>query len=297
MPRSSGYPFRSRFADLFGSRIHFIEKGSGRPFIFLHGNPTWSYLWRNVIPPVAERGRCIAPDLIGFGRSDRPDIGYTFREHYRYVEGIIEELNLKDIVLVGHDWGGVLAFYYALNYRSNVRGIAFMESFPFTMELNEFPPAFRTVLRLFRTPELGKFLAMRLNLFVKRAIPAGIHRDLPKSVLRNYMKPFPTAKSRYPVYVFPNELPIKGRVNDTYREVEWMEGALPGIACPVLLLTCTPGCIIRKKRVEWLAERIGDLTVENVGPGIHFVQEDNPAGIADALVRWSGEKGLLGAGG
>jgi pimeloyl-ACP methyl ester carboxylesterase len=293
MPQSARYPFRSRYADLFGSKIHYIEEGSGRAFLFLHGNPTWSYLWRNVIPPIAERGRCIAPDLIGFGRSDRPDIGYTFREHYRYVEGFIEELQLKDFVLVGHDWGGVLGFYYALNYRANVSGIAFMESFPFTLEWKDFPPAFRKALKLFRTPELGKFLIMRMNLFVKRVIPAGVDMDIPKSVLHRYLEPFPTARSRYPVYVFPNELPIRGRRNTTYREIEWVEKSLPDISCPVLLLTCTPGGIIGKARAAWLAERIGDLTVKDIGHGIHYMQEDNPAGIADAIVKWATKKNLL----
>ena len=295
MTISSRYPFRSNYASLFGSKIHYIEKGSGRTFLFLHGNPTWSYIWRNVIPPVAEAARCIAPDLIGFGRSDRPDIGYTFREHYRYVEGLIEELKLKEIVLVGHDWGGVLGFNYALNYRANVRGIAFMESFPFTLEWKDFPPAFRRALKLFRTPELGKFLIMRMNLFVKRVIPAGVYGHLPKSVLRRYLEPFPTARSRLPVHVFPNELPIKGRKNDTYREIEWIEKSLPSITCPVLLLTCTPGGMIGKDRVGWLAERIGDLTVEDVGDGIHYMQEDNPAGIAGAIVSWAKKKNLLQA--
>jgi haloalkane dehalogenase len=136
---SSEFNFESRFIEVNGTQIHFIERGTGQVFLFIHGNPTWSYLWRNIIPPVSSLGRCIAFDLVGFGKSARPDISYRFLEHYTYVEEFISRMGLKDIVLVGHDWGGVLGFCYAMNHPENVKGIACMETFPFTFPWDSSP--------------------------------------------------------------------------------------------------------------------------------------------------------------
>ena len=125
---SAAFPFQSHYAEVLGSRMHYVEEGSGDPVLFLHGNPTSSYLWRNVIPHVSPLARCIAPDLIGFGRSDKPDIDYRFFDHARYVDAFIEALGLRNITLVVHDWGSALGFHYARRHESNVRGIAFMEA-------------------------------------------------------------------------------------------------------------------------------------------------------------------------
>ncbi len=290
---SSDYPFESKFADIYGSKIHYIEQGEGRVFLFLHGNPTWSYLWRNIIPTVSRHGRCIALDLVGFGKSDKPDISYKFLEHYRYVEGFIEKMGLKDVVIVGHDWGGVLGFYYAMNHRENMKGIAFMESFPFTFTWDYFPPKFRTGFRLFRMPLVGKFLIMVMNVFVNNLIPASVDQGISKEVLENYQKPFPTMRSRYPIYVWPNELPVKGKENDTFREIQRLEEYLPLFNFPMLLLTSSPGGVIRKERVEWLKRTIKDLTIKDIGVGIHFVQEDNPGGISQGIIEWVKKKRLV----
>ncbi len=290
---SADYPYESKFLDVHGSKIHYIEKGKGTTFLFLHGNPTWSYLWRNVIPPIAKDGCCIALDLVGFGKSDKPDIEYKFLDHYNYVEDFIGKKKLKDIVLVGHDWGGVLGFYYAMHHPENIRGIAFMETFPFTFSWDYFPGKFRIGFKLFRTPLIGKFMIMVLNMFVNKIIPASVYRSVSKEILRNYKKPFPTVKSRYPVYVWPNELPIEGRENDTYREINKLEGSLSDFTCPMLLFTSTPGGVIRQEKVEWLKKTIKDLTIKDIGRGIHFVQEDNPVGIANGILEWAKDKKLI----
>jgi pimeloyl-ACP methyl ester carboxylesterase len=293
MPISADFPFESRFIDVLGVRMHYIEQGKGRPFLFLHGNPTWSYLWRNIIPPVANEGRCIAFDLAGFGKSDKPDMGYTFLEHYKYVEGFIDALGLKEVVLVGHDWGGVLAFYYALNHRENVKGMAFMETFPFTFTWDDFPSDFRIGFRLFRTPVIGHLLIMGLNLFIEKLIPASVYRGVSDSIHENYRKPFPTFRSRYPIYVWPNELPIEGRENKTFRAIKRIEDSLPGFSFPMLLFTCTPGGVIREEKVTWLTKTIQDLSVKDLGHGIHYVQENNPFDIAEGIIEWARKKGLV----
>jgi pimeloyl-ACP methyl ester carboxylesterase len=286
MQISAEFPFESKFAEVKGSKIHYIEQGEGQVFLFLHGNPTWSYLWRNVIPPVARHGRCVAFDLIGFGKSDKPNSGYTFLEHYEYVEEFIDTLGLKDIILVGHDWGGVLGFYYALNHRDNVRGIAFMETFPFTFNWDYFPGGFRTGFKLFRTPLIGQFLIMVLNMFVNKLLPSAVYGELSKEIHQNYRRPFPTIKSRYPVYVWPNELPIEGRESKTFKAIKRIEESLSEFDFPMLLITCKPGGVLRKEKIDWLRSKIRNLTIKDIGHGIHFIQEDNPVGIAQAIIEW-----------
>lgn len=286
---SSEFPFDGKYVEVRGSKLHYIERGKGQVFLFLHGNPTWSYLWRNVIPPIAEHGRCIAFDLIGFGKSDKPKLGYTFLEHYDYVEGFIDALNLQDIILVGHDWGGVLGFYYAHKHRKNVQGIVFMETFPFTLSWNYFPGKFRIGFKLFRTPIIGQLLIMGLNVFVNNLLPSAVYRGLPKEIHQNYQKPFPTVKSRYPVYVWPNELPIEGEENETFAAIKKIEDSLSDIEFPMLLTICNPGGVLRKEKVDWLKTKIKKLTIKNIGQGIHFIQEDNPEGIASAIVEWIGD--------
>jgi len=133
---SSEFPFKSNYIEVNGSKIHYIEEGEGDPILFLHGNPTSSYIWRNIIPYLKDKGRCIAPDLIGMGKSDKPDIDYSFFDHVKYIEGFIEKMNLQNITLVVHDWGSALGFHYAMRNEANVKGIAFMEailSFTYTL--------------------------------------------------------------------------------------------------------------------------------------------------------------------
>ena len=293
MTISADYPFESRYVDVLGVNMHYIEQGEGQTFLFLHGNPTWSYLWRKVIPPVSKIGRSVAPDLVGFGKSAKPNIGYTFLEHYAYVEGFIGEMQLQDLILVIHDWGGVLGFYYALNHPENVKGIAFMETFPFSFSWSDFPLGFGLAFRLFRAPIIGKLMIMRMNMFVNRILPAATQRRLTKEVLERYKEPFPTVKSRRPVYVWPNELPIDDRQGQTYKEIKRVEAALPAFSFPMLLFASTPGGLIPPERVEWFRQKIRDLTVKDIGPGIHYLQEDNPAGIATGIIEWAKEKKLV----
>lgn len=290
---SADFPFESRFADVYGSRIHYIDVGEGPVFLFMHGNPTWSYLWRNVIPPIAKHGRCIAFDLPGFGRSDRPDIGYTFLENYKYVDGFMHALNLKDVVLVTHDWGGALGFYYAMNDPENVKGIAFMETFAMTFTWDDFPADFKTGFKLFRTPLVGRFMIMVLNAFIEKLMPQTVHRGLAKEIHDNYRAPFPTVKSRYPVYRWPNEIPIDDRKNNTYRAIAELEGRFKDFRFPMLMFTSTPGAVMVERSLRFFRDNARDLSERELGPGIHYVQEDNPTGIAEGVIEWAREKGLI----
>ncbi|MCP4306920.1 MAG: haloalkane dehalogenase, partial [bacterium] len=183
--------------------------------LFLHGNPTSSYLWRNIIPFVADDHRAIALDLIGMGDSAKPDIGYTFQDHYTYLEGFIDTLDLKDVTLVVHDWGGGLGTYYAASKSDNVKAIAMMEaaappSLPVPSWDSFADDQLRETFQAFRDPELGPQIIVEQNAFVEKLLPSAILRTLSEAEMEAYRAPFTTKASRKPVLVWPNEIPIGG---------------------------------------------------------------------------------------
>lgn len=244
MAISAAFPFASHYVDVAGARMHYVEQGTGDPILFLHGNPESSYIWRNIIPIVAARGRCIAPDLVGFGKSDKLDIEYTYFDHMKYVDGFIQALNLKNITLVIHDWGGAFGFDYALRHPDNVKGIAFHEAVNFTFTWDTFPPIFREYFRQFRTPKVGWQLICEENAFIEKVLPGGIIRKLSQEEHDAYRKPFPTAESRKPLWAMPNMVPFDDRPDDTWRAVKKIEEGLPTLSMPMLLFWAHPGAIV-----------------------------------------------------
>ena len=200
---SAAFPFESKYVEVKGSNIHYIEEGTGDPILFLHGNPTSSYLWRNVLPYLSGQGRAIALDHIGMGKSDKPDIEYGFKSTSEYLEGFIDALGLKNITLVIHDWGGMLGFHYANTHRDNVKAIAFMEA---TIDIPRFetmPTSVKIGLRMMRSKLFGGFLVKRMNIFIKKMLPDLINRDLTKEEMAHYAAPYPTPASRQPLLRWP----------------------------------------------------------------------------------------------
>jgi haloalkane dehalogenase len=287
---SPEFPFESRFVEVLGSRMHYVDEGDGDPILFLHGNPTSSYLWRNVIPHVTPFARAIAPDLIGMGRSEKlsgkPKPAYRFLDHVPYVEGFIEALGLRNVTLVLHDWGSALGFHYARRHEDNVRGLAFMEAIVRPWRWSEFPSGWKTVFRLFRTPGPGELLILGLNLFVRGVLPMATVRKLSPEELAFYAEPYPTIASRRPVLRWPREIPINGRPAQTHEAVEAYGRWLEETPLPKLLLHARPGGIIDAAEVEKLSGSLPNLTLIDLGPGIHYVQEDNPHGIGEAIAEW-----------
>ena len=283
---SADYPFESRYLDVHGSKIHYIEEGEGEVFLFLHGNPTSSYLWRNVIPHLSTLGRCIAPDLIGMGQSDKPKIGYRFQDHYRYVEGFIESLGLQNITLVIHDWGSALGFYYTQQHPDNVRAVAFMEAIIKPFSWAGFAKEYKLGFKLMRTPVIGWFMINVMNGFIKGMLPNTIVRDLTLEERQRYAAPYQTIGSRKPLRLWPCEIPIDGRPADVDRVVREYSRMLQESDVPKLLLYARPGAIIDKKEVAWCRENFKNLAAVDVGKGIHFIQEDNPHEIGAALAAW-----------
>ena len=283
---ASEMPYESRFVDVAGSRIHYVEAGQGDPILFLHGNPTSCYLWRNVIPHLTPTARCLAMDLIGMGRSDKPDLEYRFVDHARYVDGFIDALGLERVTLVIHDWGSALGFYYACRHESNVKGLAFMEAVVRPMTWDEWPRTVRSLFQSFRTPQVGWELIVDKNAFVEQVLPGAIQRRLSEAEMDRYREPFLDPPSRKPVWRWPNEIPVDGEPADVV-EIATDYAAWLGISSvPKLLLHAQPGAILRKDMVAWCEANVKNLTAVDIGPGLHFVQEDRPHEIGEAIRNW-----------
>jgi haloalkane dehalogenase len=269
------------------STMHYEETGDGDPIVLLHGNPTSSFLWRKVIPGLAGEGRCLAPDLIGMGRSGKPDIDYRFADHARYLDAWFDALGLDSVSLVGHDWGGALGFHWARRHPDRVRAVAFMETIVRPTSWSEFPEAAREIFEGFRTPGTGEQLILDQNLFVEGVLPASMFHQLTADELDAYRAPYPDPKDRLPTLVWPRELPIDGQPPDVAAVVEaYGEWLASSADVPKLLLTFEPGAIMSDPIVAWCKEHIAALDVVAAGQGIHFVQEDEPQEIARIVGDW-----------
>jgi len=283
---SSKFPFESKYIDIKGSKIHYIDVGEGDPILFLHGNPTSSYLWRNIIPYLEPHARCIALDLIGMGKSDKPDIAYTFEDHYEYVEKFIEALNLKNITLVIHDWGSGLGFHYANTHRDNIKGIAFMEAIFRPITWDGMPPGMKMPFKMLRTPFIGWLMISVANIFIKKMIPDMITRKLSKEELDYYSAPYPTIRSRKPVRVWPLEIPIDGKPKRVHDKVVAYSKWLTESNIPKLCLYAHPGAIIRDEGVLWIKDHFPNTYMLDIGKGVHYIQEDNPHKIGQEIANW-----------
>ena len=282
---SAAFPFESKFVEVHGSKMHYVEEGAGDPVLFLHGNPTSSYLWRNVIPHVSPLARCVAPDMIGMGKSDKPDIEYRFVDHSRYVEGFIEALGLRNITFVIHDWGA-LGFLYARQHEGNVKGLALMETIVRTLTWDEFPEQARQLFQAFRTPEVGEKMLIEQNMFVEQVLPGAILRKLSEEEMNRYREPYVDPPSRKPTWRWPNELPIEGEPADVVAAVQAYSEWLGKSDVPKLLLHAQPGVIMTQSLLEWCRNNIRNLKEVEIGPGAHFVQEDQPHAIGEAVAEW-----------
>ena len=283
----SAFPFESNYVQVHGSRMHYVDVGEGDPILFLHGNPTSSYLWRNIIPHLSGQGRCIAPDLIGMGKSDHPDIPYRYDDHYRYVSGFIDALDIgSNLTLVIHDWGSGLGFRWAHEHEDHVKAIAFMEAIISSLTWEELPSDFRMAFRMMRTPGVGWLMISVANMFVKKMLPDATHRTLGSEAQAHYASAFPTVSSRKAVRQWPLEVPISGKPADNVAVIEAYRDWLTRTELPKLLFYATPGAIIGADGVAWCREHLSNLHAVDVGEGIHFVQEDNPELIGSELARW-----------
>jgi haloalkane dehalogenase len=281
------------------STMAYLEAGSGTPIVFLHGNPTSSHLWRNVLPGIGGPGRLLAPDLVGMGASGKPAIDYSFADHARYLDAWFDGVDVDDAVLVGHDWGGALAFDWAARHPGRARGVAFFETIVRPMAWEEFPASARPVFEAHRTPGVGEAAVLEQNVFIERSLPAGVSTRLAEGDLDVYREPYPTPESRRPLLAWARAMPLGGEPADVVARVEAYDRWLAqSSGVPKLLLTFdpAPGIMIGPEMERWCRGNIAALEVAALGRAGHHAPEDQPAAIAAAIAAWADRHGLRSEG-
>ena len=287
---SSDFQFQSRYIDELDSTMHYVDESvyadSDTTFLLLHGNPTSNYLWRNIIPYLTPLGRLIAPDLIGFGKSGKPDCNYSYQTHIKYLDAFIKGLDLKNIVLVVHDWGGALGFNYAMRNESNIKGIVFMETFCKPMDWKDLTPLTRFVFKQFRDPLKGQKWNGKYNLFLRFVLQSAIIRKLSHIEKQRYLDPFLAIESRLPIVKLPQELPFNGEETLNTRIISEYYVWLKKTKLRKLLIYANPGVQIQEKQAEQYKTEFANLTPAFVGRGKHYIQEDQPDNIGEAIEQW-----------
>ncbi|MCK2219388.1 haloalkane dehalogenase [Actinomadura sp. ATCC 31491] len=275
--------------NVLDSAIAYRELGSGAPIVFLHGNPTSSHLWRHVMP-AAGPGRRLAPDLIGMGESGKPPIDYTFADHARYLDAWFDALRLDDVLLVGHDWGGALAFDWAARHPGRVRGIAFTEAVIKPMTWEEFPEGGRELFRAIKTDGVGEAMMLDDNAFL-RGFSATVATPPPDEDLEVYLRPYPTRESRLPLLRWARSMPLGGEPADVVARFEaFGRWAADSPEVPKLLIGFRPGpgSMWTPETVKWCADTMAALEVrEHDEVAGHHTPEDHPSVIAADVASWA----------
>jgi haloalkane dehalogenase len=282
---SSADRFERRRQDVLDSHLAYVDVGAGDPIVLLHGNPTSSYLWRNVIPQLTDSGRCLAPDLIGMGRSG-PAAGGRYRlvDHVRYLDAWFAALDLRRVTLVVHDWGSALGFHWARRHPERVRALVYMEAIVRPVTWAEWPDAARKIFQALRSPG-GEEMILAKNVFVERILPASVLRGLTAEEMERYREPFrEPGEGRRPTLTWPREIPIDGEPADVTDLVQTYATWLAGSPLPKLFVNADPGSILVGAQRDfcrtWPNQR--EVTVK----GSHFVQEDSPVEIGQAIGRF-----------
>ena len=296
---NANMPYQKQYCDVLGKRIAYVEVGEGDPIVLLHGNPTSSYLWRNVIPLLQGKGRVIAPDLIGQGdseklpASDGPD-RYTFDVAYRYLDGLLQALGAnQNVTLVIHDWGSALGFYWAHQHPDAVSGIAYMEGIVCPLSWDDWPEGARGIFQGFRSAK-GESLVLERNMFVEAVLPSSVMRGLGEEEMQHYRAAFGTPDDRQPTLNWPRQIPIDGTpaamVSLVTAYGEWLQSTTD---LPKLFINAEPGSILTGRQREfcrsWPNQR--EVTVK----GTHFIQEDSPVEIGQAVAQWMDARRAGGA--
>lgn len=268
--------------EVLGSNMHYLEQGSGDPILFLHGVPTSSYLWRNVIPHLAPLGRCIALDLIGMGKSDKPDIEYSILDHIKYVNAFIEKLNLKRITLVMHGWGSIIGCHYAMEHEKNCRGLVFYESYLRPLNSEDISLPYQEQILSLQEHDLMS----QSTYFVDTVLPQTMIRPLSQEELTHYREPYLQKTSAKPLQTYLKELPRgegNGKVDQLIAEYskKLMQSHLPK-----LLLYSIPGFITTVATLMWAKKHLPNLELIEIGEELHYAQESNPNLMGEMISAW-----------
>ncbi len=283
---SADFPYQSHYVNVLGSKMHYIEEGEGDPILFLHGIPTSSYVWRNVIPHLSNLGRCIAPDLIGFGKSEKPDIEYTIFDHIKYVEKLIEALKLEHLTIVMHGWGSIIGFDYAMRHENNCKGLVFYEAYLRTLNGVETPLPYQEQILTWQgqentnAPFNAPFNDVIQNgaHFIDKVLSQGTMRMLTDQEMNVYREPFKQKGSGKPLCQYLHDLP--NQLISDYSE------KLLTSQLPKLLLYTVPGFITTIATVIWAKDNLPNLEIVDIGEELHYAQESNPTLMGEAISIW-----------
>lgn len=284
---SDKFPYPSKFVDVYESKIHYVEVGDGDPILLLHGIPTSNYLWRNIIPHLSPLGRCIAPDLIGFGKSGKPNIKYSLQDHIKYIEKFIELLELENITFVMHGWGSVIGFDIAMRSEWNCKGLAFYEAFLRSLDTeidNEIALPFQE--QLLELQEESQDLVANGITYIDKIIPQSIMRKLSDEEMQYYRAPFQTEGSQKPILQYLKDLPSNDGKNEINNLIANYTKKLTQSKLPKLMLYSIPGFITTIATVMWAKEHLPNLEIVDVGEELHLAQESNPTLIGESISVW-----------
>ena len=276
-------PFGRKRVAVLDTQMEFVDEGGGDPIVFLHGNPTSSYLWRSVIPHVVALGRALAPDLVGMGRSSKaPSGSYRFVDHARYLEAWLAAVGLGErAILIGHDWGGALLFDWARRHAKRVQGLVYMETIVRPLEWAEWPEKARSIFEAMRSPA-GEDLVLQKNVFVERILPASVLRQLTEAEMAAYRAPYlEPGESRRPTLTWPRQIPLAGQPKEVVAIVEAYGNWLAKSPLPKLFINADPGSILVGAQREFC--RTWPNQEEITVKGNHFIQEDSPREIGSAI--------------
>ena len=281
--------WKKQYKDVLGLRMAYVEAGKGDPIVFLHGNPTSSYLWRNILPHLEKQGRVIAPDLIGMGDSQKlypagPN-AYTFADHRMYLDALLIELGVRsNVTLVVHDWGSGLGFDWANRNRESVKGIAYMEAIVAPVAWDDWPEDARRIFRAMRS-EAGEEIVLTKNVFVEKILPNSILRELTAPEMAEYRRPYVEAgEARRPTLTWPRQIPIDGEPKEVHSIVDAYSAWLATSDIPKLFINADPGSVLTGRQRELC--RAWPNQTEVTVAGLHFIQEDSPDEIGTAIASW-----------
>jgi haloalkane dehalogenase len=283
---SADFNFQSQYIDVLGSNMHYIEQGTGDPILFLHGMPTSCYLWRNIIPHLSSLGRCIAVDLIGMGKSDKPAIEYTVEDHIKYISKFIETLNLKNITVVMHGWGSIVGLELAMLRESNFRGLVLYEAYLRAINNEDISLPFQEQISILDGEENTYDLMMNGIQFVDHALLQGVTRLLSEDEMARYREPFLQSGSGRPLKQYLHELPRDTGDNRINNLISGYSSKLIQSKLPKLLLYSLPGFTTTIATVLWAKENIPNLEVAEVGEALHYAQESNPVLMGETISIW-----------
>ncbi len=286
---SETMPYKKKFASVNGRRIAYVEEGSGDPIVLLHGNPTSSFLWRNVVPELVGCGRVIVPDLIGQGDSEKLPASegpgrYTLEVAYSYVDGLLEAIGANEnVTLVIHDWGSAIGFLWAMRHAPAVRGVAYMEGIVKPVSWADWPASAVGIFKGFRSDK-GEDLILKRNMFIEGVLPSSVIRKLSDKEMDAYRAPHLSADDRQPLLNWPRQIPIEGEPAEVVALVNEYGAFMAGSAIPKLFINAEPGSILVGPQREFC--RTWPNQQEVTVKGLHFVQEDSPVEIGQAVASW-----------